>query len=119
MPYAPGHLEATRRRRYRTRRERLAVRGAALLSIALLALAIFSLTNHQRRTGHGCIDFSYSTMIGGAEMYRCGAQARELCATPRTRRSIDGDFQAELYAACRKGGLATGRAATAARRPGG
>ncbi len=119
MPYAPGHLERTTRRRYRTRRERLAVRGAALLAVALLALAAFSLTNHQRRTGHGCIDFSYSTMIGGAEMYRCGAQARELCATPPTRRSIDGDFQAALYAACRKGGFATARTTPPARHSGG
>lgn len=109
MPFAPGHLQQATRRRYRSRREQLSVRAAALIAIVLLGLGAFSLTNHQRKTGHGCIDFSYSTMIGGAEMYKCGSQARALCATPPSRKSIDGDYQAQLYAACRKAHIPAGR----------
>lgn len=78
---------------------------AALVSVVLLGLVLYSLTNHQRRTGNGCIDFSYSTMIGGAEMYRCGVRAREVCTSPPQGKSIDTDFENQLYAACRKAGL--------------
>ena len=113
MVYAPGHFqqanESATRRRFRSRREQLTVYGAAVITLVLVGLVVFSLTNHQRKTGHGCIDFNYSTMIGGAEMYKCGAQARTLCATPRTSKSIDGDFQAELYAACRQGRIPIAR----------
>ncbi len=112
MVYAPGHFQHAREqtdgRRYRSRRERLAVRTMALVTLALLGLVVFSLTNHQRSTGHGCIDFNYTTMIGGAETYRCGAAARTLCATPPRGKSVDTDFQIALYAACRKARLPTG-----------
>jgi hypothetical protein len=114
MVFAPGHFQqaseqASSRRPFRSRRERVAVYVAAVVTLALVGLVVFSLTNHQRKTGHGCIDFNYSTMIGGAETYKCGAQARALCATPATGKSIDTDFQTELYAACRMAGIRTGR----------
>jgi hypothetical protein len=109
MVYAPGHFQAASqqaaKRRFRSRRERLAVRAMAVLTVVLVGFAAFSLTNHQRRTAGGCIDFNYSTMIGGAEMYRCGAQAREVCTSPPQGASIDTDFENQLYAACRKAGL--------------
>jgi hypothetical protein len=113
MVFAPGHFQqaseqSSSRRRFRSRRERIAVQAMAILTLVLVGLAVYSLTNHQRTTSHGCIDFNYSTMIGGAETYKCGAQARALCATPPSGKSIDTDFQMELYAACRKAGLATG-----------
>lgn len=85
------------------------MRLAAALAVALLGVAAYSLTTHQARTGSGCVDFNYTTMIGGAEMHRCGAQARTLCATPPGVSSIDTDFQAALYAACRRAGLRTDR----------
>lgn len=115
MVFAPGHFQqsnqpATTRRRFRSRRERLAVRGMAIITLALVAVTVYSLTNHQRTTGHGCVDFNYTTMIGGAETYECGAKARSLCATRPGGRSIDTSFQTQLYAACRKAGIATGRA---------
>ena len=59
--------------------------GAAVVTLVLVGLVVFSLTNHQRKTGNGCIDFNYSTMIGGAEMYKCGSQARTVCATPPSK----------------------------------
>ena len=114
MVYAPGHFQRSTkqgtRRPYRSRRERLAVRIAATVAVVLLGLVVYSLTTRQKRTGHGCIDFTYTTMIGGANMYKCGAQARTLCATALGGQSIDTDFQTELAAACRKAHLPIGRA---------
>jgi hypothetical protein len=114
MVYAPGHFQqatqqATGQPRYRSRREQIAVRGMTLIALALIGLVAYSLTSHQARSGNGCIDFNYSTMIGGAETHTCGAPARRMCATPPSRAGIDGDFQPALYAACRKAGFATGR----------
>ena len=107
MPFAPGHFQQATRRRYRSGRELVAVRAAAVIALVLAGLLVYSLTTHQKKTGNGCIDFSYSTMIGGAETYQCGSRARTLCATPPSRKSIDGDYQAQLYAACRKAGIPT------------
>jgi hypothetical protein len=113
MVFAPGHFQQASqqatRRRFRSGRERVAVYAAAIVTLVLVGLVVFSLTNHQRKTGNGCIDFNYSTMIGGAETHSCGSQARTLCATPPSKKGIDGDYQTELYAACRKASLPTGR----------
>jgi hypothetical protein len=112
MVFAPGHFKQANqqatRRSFRSRRERVAVWTMAAVTIVLLGLVAFSLTNHQRTTGHGCIDFNYSTMIGGAETYACGTHARELCATPYSKGGIDGDYLPQLFAACRKAGLRAG-----------
>lgn len=107
MVFAPGHFERTIQRRQRTGRERLSVRVAALLVLVLVGLGIFSLTSGQGQPAPGCIAFNYTTMIGGSRMSACGAHARSLCASPPTAGSIDGDFQTELYNACRRAHLVT------------
>jgi hypothetical protein len=109
MVYAPGHFKAVTQRRERSTRERLSVRIAGLLTIAIVGLVVFSVTTRQKSSGNGCVDFNYSTMIGGAETYKCGSAARRLCATPASARSIDTDFQVELYKACRKAEIPTRR----------
>jgi hypothetical protein len=81
----------------------------ALVTLVLIGLVAFSLTSHQATSGNGCIDFNYSTMIGGAETHKCGSEARTLCATPPSKQSIDGDYLSELHAACRKANIPTGR----------
>lgn len=115
MVYAPGHFQQTAKqtskRRYRSRREQWAVRTMALIGVVLIGLVVYSLTTRQATTGNGCLDFNYTTMIGGAEAHRCGAQARALCSTPAAGRSVDTDFQTQLYAACRRAGLPTARRA--------
>ena len=108
MVYAPGHHQEIAEPRERRKLERVSVRVVALVTLVVLGLVVFSLTTPQKNTGNGCIDFNYTTMIGGAEMYKCGAAARRLCATPPSRTSIDADFQTELYAACRKARLEVG-----------
>jgi hypothetical protein len=106
--YAPGHFKEISQPRARGRRERIAVRLGGLIAVILAGLVIYSLTDHQRQSAHGCIDFTYSTMIGGAERYECGAQARTDCLSRPSNGGIDGDFQPELYIACRKAGLPIG-----------
>jgi hypothetical protein len=110
MPFAPGHFQQATRRRYRSRRELVAVRLAAVMTLVIVGVVVFSLTTHQATSGGGCIDFNYTTMIGGGEAHKCGSEARTLCATRPSRQSIDGDYLPELYAACRKANIPTGRA---------
>ena len=109
MVYAPGHFQQAKeqsvRRGFRTRGERLAVRVMVVVTILVIAVTVYSLTNHQRTSGHGCIDFNYTTMIGGAETYACGAKARTLCATTASPGGIDGNYLPQLDAACRKAGI--------------
>ena len=109
MVYAPGHFQRATRRRYRSRRERLSVQAAAIVVLVLVGLVAFSLTTHQRGSGGGCIDFNYTTMMGGSGVHECGGAARTLCATSPSGRSIDTDFQTELYAACRRAGIRSAR----------
>lgn len=78
--------------------------GLALLA-ALIAVLALSLTSHQRTSGHGCIDVSAATVIGGSELYRCGAAARALCTQPGHAGHEFVSFQRALAAACRKAGL--------------
>ncbi len=108
MVYAPGHFKEITQPRVRSPRERVTVKLFGLLAVILAGLAIYSLTSHQDRNGDGCIYFTYSTMIGGANLHACGAQAKSTCSTPPSAGGIDGDFQAELYIACRKAGLRAG-----------
>jgi len=110
MVYAPGHFQRVSRRAQRPRLERLSVRAAALLVLVLVGLGVFSLTSRQSGAARGCVQFNYTTMIGGSEMHRCGQAARELCASPPSAHSIDGDFQTELYRACRRARLPVARA---------
>jgi hypothetical protein len=107
MVFAPGHYQEITQPRPRRRRERVSIRVFALTIVIVLGLVVFSLTTHQKQFGKGCVAFNYTTMIGGSEMSSCGSAAKTLCATPRSRASIDGDFQTALYAACRKAGIPT------------
>jgi hypothetical protein len=87
------------------RRERWFLGSALALLGALAIVLAISLASHQRVSGHGCIDVSAATVIGGSELYRCGPAARALCGQPgRTGREFV-SFQRALAAACRSAGL--------------
>lgn len=86
-------------------RERWVVGAGLTLLAALIAALAISLTSHQRTSGHGCIDVSAATVIGGSELYRCGAAARALCTQPGHAGAEFASFQRALAAACRKAGL--------------
>ncbi len=105
MVYAPGHFRQLAERRERSGRERLAVGAAVLLATGLAAVVLFSLTSGRGVVARGCVSFGYTTMIGGGQMHRCGAQARALCASRPSTGGIDASFTAALEAACRSAHL--------------
>jgi hypothetical protein len=82
------------------RREKTVV--AALLSVTVLALA--ALAAYALSSGaparRDCIDITFPSTLGGAELRGCGAQARRECTS--------GGFphlQQELAEACRRAGF--------------
>lgn len=101
----PGHAERAARPLRIGRRERWFLGSGAVLLAALAAVLVISLGSHQRVSGHGCIDVSAATVIGGSELYRCGAAARALCTQPGHAGQEFASFQRALAAACRRAGL--------------
>jgi hypothetical protein len=82
------------------RREKTIV--AVLLSVTLLALAglgAYALSGGAP-TRAGCIQFTFASTLGGAEVNQCGARARATCATP----GAYPHNTEELREACRKAG---------------
>jgi hypothetical protein len=87
------------------RRERTIV--AVLLSAALLALVglgAYALTSGAPARA-GCIQFTFASTLGGAEVHLCGARARATCAAPQGYGSSAAEA---LHEACRKAGYRFG-----------
>jgi hypothetical protein len=100
-----GHYSETRAPRVRNRRERwVFILGGALIAIVVVA-TLFSLTSHQGKSGHGCLDFTYSMAMGGEQLDECGAKARHLCASPPQLGGLGRPFAQHLRLACREAGL--------------
>jgi hypothetical protein len=98
----PGHAQAIATPRRLGRRERWMIACVlGLLAVGAVVLAI-SLGSSTRATGAGCVDVTAPGATGATELYRCGAQARELCTSGR---SYGGAFGAALISECRKAGL--------------
>jgi hypothetical protein len=86
------------------RREKTAV--AAVLScvvLALLALGGYALTSGAPARA-GCIDVTFASTLGGAQLHECGARARGVCASPGAFHGI----AQELRAACKRAGYPFG-----------
>jgi hypothetical protein len=67
--------------------------------LALAALGAYALTSGAPARAD-CIDVTFPSTLGGAELRGCGVQARRICAS--------GDFHGladELQSACRRAGL--------------
>jgi hypothetical protein len=104
MPLPIGHGQPAGPPRV-SRRERWLI-GAVLFVTAVLAIVVVvSFTSHQKRSQHGCIDVSAATVIGGSELYRCGAAARGLCTSATGTGEQNISFRRALADACRKAGL--------------
>jgi hypothetical protein len=104
-----GHWQesATSGPRQITRRERWILGGVLAVVAVLVVTVAISFTSKQRTSANGCIDVSAATVIGGSELYRCGAAARNLCSAPNRPGATDNiSFRRALAAACRKAGLA-------------
>jgi hypothetical protein len=83
------------------RREKTIV--ALLLScvaIAAIALVAFGLSSGSPTKGD-CVQVTFASTLGAAQVKDCGSRARELCASGGEFRSAE----AELKAACRRAGF--------------
>jgi hypothetical protein len=104
MPLPIGHGRQTGPPRV-TRRERWLIGGVLTACAAIAVIVAISFTSHRRTSQHGCIDVSAATVIGGSELYRCGAAARGLCTGASGRGEQNIAFARALADACRKAGL--------------
>ena len=80
----------------------------ALVAVGIVALVI-SLASGGHTSSTGCVDVTAPGATGATELYRCGAQARELCASGGASVAVNGEFGAALARACRKAGLPVSR----------
>jgi hypothetical protein len=83
------------------RREKTAVAVlVGCLVLALAGLAAYGLTSGARARSD-CVNVTFASTLGAAELHGCGAQARRIC--------VSGDFrgiQSQLSAACGRAGFA-------------
>ncbi len=108
----PGHNAASREPRRRGPRDRLVPALGMLLIVGLVAVTLFSLTSHAAKSADGCLNFPYTTVMGGEIVHECGAPARKLCADPERVTQAQGhiaglenDLVAKLPENCRQAGL--------------
>ena len=104
MPLPIGHWQQTGPPQV-TRRERWLITGVLAASALIAIIVVISFTSHQRTSHDGCIDVSAATVIGGSELYRCGAAARGLCVAATGSGTQNISFRRALADACRKAGL--------------
>ncbi len=87
------------------RREKWIIASVLGLLAVIGVVVIVAFTSVQRQSRNGCIDVSAATVIGGSELYKCGAAARALCTEPGGEHSSNVSFSRALADACRKAGL--------------
>jgi flagellar basal body-associated protein FliL len=106
IPSGHWQEEATPAPRKITKRERWILTGVLAVVAILVVTVAISFASKQRTSSNGCIDVSAATVIGGSELYRCGAAARDLCSAPAGHSATDNvSFRRALAEACRKAGL--------------
>lgn len=104
----PGHAQAVRQPRVIRPRERAMI-GGLLAVLAALAVALgVSFATAGQESGHGCIVVGLAYSTGGAEIHRCGASARALCAGVDRPGGSTGATARALTTQCRKAGLPVG-----------
>jgi hypothetical protein len=82
------------------RREKTIVAGLlAAVVLALVAVGVYALTKSSPARA-GCIDVTFASTLGGADLKACGGQARQICASGSFR-----SIAHELQAACEHAGL--------------
>lgn len=84
------HYQQSHRPRVRGRRDRWFRVFGALLTAVIVAVTVLSLTSHQAKSGNGCLNFVYTTAVGGEDVHECGTPARKLCADPQSANRAQG-----------------------------
>jgi hypothetical protein len=82
------------------RREKTAVAAVlACVVLIVLGLGVYGLTSGGPRRA-GCIELTFASTLGAAEIHACGARARTMCASGDAPKGLSG----ALREACRKAG---------------
>jgi hypothetical protein len=86
------------------RRERTIVAVVlACAAFAAVALGAYALTSGAP-VRKDCVDFTFASTLGGAQVHECGANGRAVCASPGAFKGVT----AELREVCRKAGFPFG-----------
>lgn len=104
----PGHAQTIRQRRAFSAREKWMVGGVLALVAAFVIAFAFSLGTTTKKSGHGCVSVALAYSTGGQQVYRCGAEARALCAGVGHAGGITGKPAQTVATECRKAGVPVG-----------
>ena len=86
------------------RRERTIIAVVlACVALVVVGLGAYALTSGSPAR-KDCIDFTFASTLGGAQVHECGAKGRAVCASPGAFKGV----AAELREACRKAGFPFG-----------
>ncbi len=104
----PGHGHATQLARRLRTREQWMIGGVLAAVVALVAAVVISIAVAGHASGNGCVDVTIPYSTGGQELYRCGPQARAMCALVGVPGGYTGALASAVAAECRKAGLPAG-----------
>ncbi len=104
----PGHAKAVQGSRPLRQREKLMISGVLGVLAVLVAALVVSFASPGHKSGHGCISVALAYSVGGAQIYRCGAPARSMCASVGRPGGSTGATAQALSNECRKAGLPVG-----------
>jgi hypothetical protein len=100
-----GHWQAVAaRQRLRARDKWMIASVLGLVAAGVVALVI-SLASGGRSSGNGCVDVTAQYVTGGTELYRCGPEARSLCASVGVGGGPGTALSRAIATECRKAGL--------------
>jgi len=101
----PGHAQAVAAPRRLRAREKWIVGSVLAVVAALILVTAIALAGAGRSSGHGCVDVTISSSLGGQELYGCGARARAMCAAAGAPGGYGGAAGRAIAAECRKAGV--------------
>lgn len=105
MILPPGHARALAAPRRLGAREKWIVGSVLAVVAALIVVVAIALASAGRSSGHGCVDVTVPSSLGGQELYGCGARARALCAAAGAPGGYGGAAASAIAAECRKAGV--------------
>jgi hypothetical protein len=108
MILPPSHAETITQRRSLTSRERWMIRGVLGLLAVGAVLLVISLATAGHKSARGCVSVGLAYSTGGAQVYRCGDSARQLCRSVNQPGGTTGGAARSLAIECRKAGLPIG-----------
>jgi hypothetical protein len=83
--------------------------GGVLGALAILIVAVVvSLATAGHSTGNGCVNVDIPSSLGSQNFYKCGAEARAMCAAVGTPGGLTGVAGRAAAAECRKLSLPVG-----------